>query len=230
MFIYLDDKSTVFPSDYKNLCPVPSVFLIIFILLHTHSKFAAFMFRELFNRLAGLILKPADMWKQLSDREEDQETFFARYFCPLLGLTALAAFTGVLCSRKEFSAEIALKSAIKATTSMIAGYFLAARLLNEVWQIAFRRPSNLRDWYCFTGYASAPMFALHMALALVPEFFFLRVGILYAAFVIWEGATPYLGVREEERLKFTVIVSTLVILAPLAIDYLLFLLMPGLRF
>jgi hypothetical protein len=188
------------------------------------------MFREIFNRLAGLIFKPADMWKQLSGREEDQETFFARYLCPLLGLTALAAFTGVLCSRKEFSVEIALKSAIKATTSMMAGYFLAARLLNELWQVLFRRPANLRDWYCFTGYASAPMFALNMALALVPEFFFLRVGVLYTAFVIWEGAVPYLSVRDDERLKFTVITSTLVIVAPLAIDYLLFLLMPGLRF
>ncbi|MDR1337178.1 MAG: YIP1 family protein [Tannerella sp.] len=187
------------------------------------------MFNDLFNRIAGLIIKPAETWKKLSQGEEEKESFLSRYIYPLIGLIALAAFVGVLFSRKEFSFEIALKSAIKVLISNMGGYFLAVHLMNELWQSLFHRQKDIRLWYCFTGYASAPMFALNIVLALLSEFFFLRAAVLYTAYTVWEGATAYMHVREEERLKFSACASAVIIVTPLAIDYLLFLMMPGLR-
>ncbi|MDR1676285.1 MAG: YIP1 family protein [Tannerella sp.] len=187
------------------------------------------MFNDLFNRLAGLIFKPAETWNKLSQGEEEKETFLSRYIYPLLGLIALAAFVGVLFSRKEFSFEIALKSAIKALISNMGGYFLAVYLMRELWRSVFHRHKNTKLWYCFVGYASAMMFALNIILLLLPEFFFLRVAVLYTAYLIWEGATAYMHVEENERLKFSAFASAIIIVTPLAIDSLLFLMMPGLR-
>jgi hypothetical protein len=187
------------------------------------------MFNNIFNRLGGLIFKPAETWYRLSDTREEKETFLSRYMYPLAGLIALAAFVGVLFSRKEFSFEIALKSAVKALISNMGGYFLAVHLMSELWRSVFHRQRNTTLWYCFVGYASALMFALNMVLALLPEFFFLRAAVLYTAYIIWEGATSYMHVPEEERLKFSAWTSAVIIATPLAIDYLLFLMMPGLR-
>ncbi|MDR2764240.1 MAG: hypothetical protein LBB90_04345 [Tannerella sp.] len=187
------------------------------------------MFNHIFNLLAGLIFRPAEKWKELSGKEEDKETFLSRYIYPLAGLIALAAFVGVLFSRKEFSVEIALKSAIKALISNMGGYFLAVYLMSELWRNVFHRDKNTKLWYYFVGYASAMMFAMSIVLALLTEFFFLRGAVLYTAYIVWEGATAYLHVREEERLKFSTCASAVIIVMPLAIDYLLFLMMPGLR-
>lgn len=187
------------------------------------------MFNNLFNRLAGLIFKPDETWNRLSQEEEDKETFLSRYLYPVIGLITLAAFVGVLFSRKEFSFEIALKSAIKALISTMGGYFLAVYAMSELWQSAFRRHKDTNRWYYFVGYASAPMFAMNMLLALLPQFFFLRAVMMYTAYIVWVGATVYMLVQEKERLRFSACTAAIIILAPLAIDCLLFLMMPGLR-
>ncbi|MDR3267692.1 MAG: YIP1 family protein [Tannerella sp.] len=187
------------------------------------------MFNDIFKRLSGLIFKPAETWEKLSLEKENRETFLSRYLYPLIGLIALAAFMGILFSRKEFDFEIALKSAIKAVVSTTGGFFLGASLIQEIRHGIFHRPKDTALCYGFTGYASAWMFVLSITLSLLPEFSFLRIVVLYTVYLIWEGATPYMHIREEERLKFTAIASAAIILTPLAIDFLLFLLMPGLR-
>ncbi|MDR3262591.1 MAG: YIP1 family protein [Tannerella sp.] len=187
------------------------------------------MYKNIFNRLAGLIFKPAETWEKLSREKEDQETFLSRYIYPLIGLIALAAFVGVLFSRKEFDFEIALKSAIKALVSAAGGFFLGVCLMNEILRGIFYRPKDTKLCCAFVGYASALMFVLNIVLALLPEFFFLRAVVLYTTYIIWEGAVSYMQVEEKERLKFSVFASAVIIVTPLAIDFLLFLLMPGLR-
>jgi hypothetical protein len=188
------------------------------------------MFKNIFQQLSRIVCSPARAWDELGQRDEEQETFFSRYLYPLMGLVALAAFAGVFFSRKEFDLEIALKSSIKALVAAFGGFYVAVYLMNELWMNVFQRQRNVRLWYYFTGYASSPMFALHILLALLPEFFFLRVAVFYTAWVIWVGAVPYMHVTEDERMKFTVLASAVIIVAPLAIDFMLFLLMPGLRF
>ena len=82
----------------------------------------------------------------------------------------------------------------------------------------------------FVGYSSSLMFALNIVLMLLPEFFFLRIFILYTFYIVWEGAGPYMQVEENERLKFVGIATAVILLTPALIEVLLFLLMPGLRF
>ena len=74
------------------------------------------------------------------------------------------------------------------------------------------------------------MFALNIVLMLLPEFFFLRIFILYTFYIVWEGAGPYMQVEENERLKFAGITTVIILLTPAVIEFVLFMLMPGLRF
>jgi hypothetical protein len=187
------------------------------------------MFNGIYKQLSGLIFTPAETWKKLSLEKEDGETFLSRYLYPLIGVIALTAFLGILFSRKEFDFEIALKSAIKALVSTTGGFFLSVYVMKEICADMFHLPKDTKQCYCFIGYASAWMFVLSMLLSLLPEFSFLRIVVLYTAYIVWEGAMPYMHVREGERTRFTVVASVIIILTPLIIDFMLFLLMPGLR-
>lgn len=188
------------------------------------------MFKDLFNRLISLIFKPSETWIKLKEREEDEETFLSRYLYPLIGLIALAAFLGVLFSYKEFNFEIALKSAIKVLISYAGGFFLSVYILNEVWQNVFKRPKDTKLCQSFVGYSSSVMFLVSIVLSLLPEFFFLHAVILYTPYLIWEGAIPYMRVNEDEQVRFSVLGSLIIMLPPIIIGYLLFMMMPGLRF
>ncbi|MDR1332275.1 MAG: hypothetical protein LBK07_09255 [Tannerella sp.] len=177
-----------------------------------------------------MIFKPSEAWTSAPREDDGHEAFLSRYVYPLIGVIALAAFLGVLFNRKEFDFVIALKSAIMELVSSAGGFFLGAWLLGEIWRSVFKRPKDMKLCRYFVGYASSLMFLLRIVLSLLPEFFFLHVIVLYTAYIIWEGAVPFMLVRENEQLKFTIYASLAVMLSPTAIYFGLFLLMPGMRF
>ena len=188
------------------------------------------MYKKNFNTAILLIFKPKEAWAKLKERhEEDSESFLSTYIYPFVGLIALTAFIGVLFTRKEFDVQIALKSSILALLSMFCGFFLAAYLISEILHTYFHRERNIKLCQRFVGYSSSLMFILNIILSLLPEFFFLRFSVLYTIYIVWEGAIPYMDVNESEQLKFVSISTALIIITPLAIEFTLSLLMPGLR-
>lgn len=192
------------------------------------------MFKDLFKCVIALISQPVKAWevlsKEQSDNQENNEKFLSNYIYPLIGLVAIAAFIGVLFTRKEFDVELALKSSVKSFVSALAGFFLGAYILNELWFSIFKREKDMKLIQCFVGYSSALMFVLAIILALLPEFFFLKIFVLYTVYIVWEGAAPYMKVQDSERMKFVGISSAVILLTPSVIEIILVMLMPGLRF
>ncbi|MDR1779382.1 MAG: YIP1 family protein [Tannerella sp.] len=188
------------------------------------------MYRNIFDRLTGLIFKPKETWREIPQGEDEHEAFLCRFVYPVLGLVALAAFVGVFFNRKEFDLVIALKSSIKECVSYGGGFFLGAYLLNEIWGAIFKRQKDIKLCLFFVGYSSSVMYVLSIIMSLLPEVFFLRVLTVYTVYVIWEGAIPFMHVDEGEQMKFTVLASLIVMLSPAIIWLALFLLMPGMRF
>lgn len=188
------------------------------------------MYKEIFKWVIAIISQPGKAWEMLTKKEEDSDEFLSRFVYPLIGLVTAAAFIGVLFTRKEFDVELALKSSIKNLVSSFGGFYLASYLLNEIWQGLFRREKDMKLCQRFVGYSSSLMFALNIVLMLLPEFFFLRIFILYTFYIVWEGAGPYMKVEENIRLKFVGIATAVILITPALIEFVLFLLMPGLRF
>lgn len=188
------------------------------------------MYKEIFKWVIAIISQPGKAWEMLTKKEEDSDLFLSRFVYPLIGLVTAAAFVGVLFTRKEFDVELALKSSIKTLVASFGGFYLSAYLLNEIWQGLFKREKDLRLCQRFVGYSSSLMFTLNIVLMLLPEFFFLRIFILYTFYIVWEGAGPYMRVEENIRLKFVGIATAIILITPALIEFVLFLLMPGLRF
>ena len=187
------------------------------------------MSTDLFKTAISLIFKPSDTWKILNEKHvDDQKSFLSGYFYPFIGLIALAAFVGVLFTRKEFDLQIALKESILLFLSVFGGFFLASYLLNEVWYSLFHRERNMKLCQCFVGYSSSLIYVLNIVLSLLPEFFFMRFFVLYTFYMVWEGAIPYMEVNESEQFKFVGISTLIIVLAPFVIEYMLGRLMPGL--
>jgi hypothetical protein len=187
------------------------------------------MFKKIFKRLIEIILRPGEAWEELSCQEEERGVFLSQFIYPLIGMIALAAFLGILFTRKEFDFEIALKIMLRTVIAVAGGFFLGAYFLHEVWKGVFKQPKDMALCSFFVGYASSLMFLLYIITALLPEFFFLHIFVLYTVYIIWEGAVVYMQVDESERLKFTVIASFIVIVTPFAIEQTLRFLMPGFR-
>ena len=188
------------------------------------------MYKEIFKLMVVIISQPPKAWDMLTKKEEKNDDFLSRFVYPLIGFVTVAAFLGVIFTRKEFDVEMALKSSIKALVSSFGGFYLAAYFLNELWKSIFGREKDMKLWQRFVGYSSSMMFALNIILSLLPEFFFLRVFILYTFYIIWEGAGPYMQIEENVRLKFVGITTAIVLIMPFLIELILYLLMPGLRY
>ncbi len=188
------------------------------------------MYKEIFKWVVLIISQPAKAWEMLSQKEEKDDSVLSRFVYPLIGLLTIAAFLGILLTRKEFDVELALKASIRTLVAAFGGYHLTVYLLNEIWSGLFKREKNVRLWQRFIGYSSSLIFTLNSVLMLIPEFFFLRIFVLYTFYMVWEGAVSYMQINENERLKFVVITTALILIIPYAIQVILFLLMPGLRF
>ncbi|MCD8041478.1 MAG: YIP1 family protein [Tannerellaceae bacterium] len=187
------------------------------------------MFSDIFSWVIQLITQPGKAWRKLADKEETEEQFLSRFIYPLIGLVTIAAFVGILATRKQFDSEVALKSAIVALVSAFGGFFLSAWSLNEIGHALLGRAKNMKQWQRFVGYSSVLMFSLEIVLSLLPEFFFLRIFLLYTFYIMWEGAGPFMQVEEKERLKFVSVSTAVVLLMPAVINYLMVVFMPGLR-
>ena len=187
------------------------------------------MFKNIFNRLKGLIIKPGEAWEELSRQDEKSDTFLSHFIYPLIGIVALSAFLGIFFTYKEFDFEIALKITIRTVIAVTGGFFLGSYLLNEVWKGIFNRSKDIELCRFFVGYASSLIFVLYILTSLLPDFFFLQIFVLYTFYIVWEGSTVYMQVTEDEQLKFTIITSCIVVLTPLIIEQTLRMMMPGFR-
>ena len=179
------------------------------------------MYKEIFKLVVAIISQPGKAWDILTKKEEKDDEFLSRFVYPLIGFVTVAAFLGVLFTRKEFDVELALKSSIRTLVAAFGGFYLASYLLNELWQGLFKREKDMKLCQRFVGYSSSLMFALNIVLMLLPEFFFLRIFVLYTFYIVWEGAGPYMQVEEKIRLKFVGIATGLILLTPWLIEVIL---------
>ncbi|MCC8143582.1 MAG: hypothetical protein LUD02_01215 [Tannerellaceae bacterium] len=188
------------------------------------------MYKEIVRWVFLLISQPAKAWQMLSEKEEDEDAFLTRFMYPLIGLVTAAAFLGILFTRKEFDVELALKASIRSLLSAFGGFYLGSYFMSELWHFFFGYPKDMKRAKYFVGYSSVLIFTVSIVLMLLPEFFFLRIFVLYTAYIVWKGAYYYLQIDEDTRLKF-VGMATLVILAtPWLIEKMLTVFMPGFSF
>lgn len=187
------------------------------------------MYKGILQIVLSLGTSPIPSWKKLAEQDTSNSTdFLNRFFYPLLGLTTLATFVGVLWNQKGFDLESALKSASLTFMTLFAAFFLSAFLLNKLFVYRFKQADNLQHTQYFVGYILSLSYVIDMLTALLPALFFLKFGLLYLPYIVWVGSEYFIPIEEKNRTRFMVCTTFVLIALPWAIEKLFLFLMPRL--
>ncbi|MDR0682909.1 MAG: hypothetical protein LBG15_13835 [Dysgonamonadaceae bacterium] len=188
------------------------------------------MFKQLFILLFQLITKPVPVWERLSEQQKkNNDDFYKSYLFPIIGTIALLSFVGIIISTETFNVQLALKRVILQVMIYGGSFYSVSFVLSSYIFPRFDLPVNKLLAERFTGYSSSLTYIVVMILSLFPSFFFLNLFLLYTVYIIWAGAIEFLKIREAFLMKFTMFTSILILLTPFLIDFLIKLLMPGMK-
>ncbi|MDD4631476.1 MAG: hypothetical protein PHQ77_04445 [Proteiniphilum sp.] len=171
------------------------------------------MWRDIFVTIIQLIVASPIAWKEITKEERSLNSFTGRFFHPLIGIIALAAFVGGLWFAREGGLPGALKNTIVSIVAVYGGFYIVSYTLNEMAP-RFGLVKNPIIYQLFTGYASVVIYLLYIIIPFLSDFFILWLLALYTFYIVQTGAMYYLKVPAGKRLNFTIFASALIILTP----------------
>ena len=81
------------------------------------------MYKEIFKLVVAIISQPGKAWDILTRKEEKDDEFLSRFVYPLIGFVTVAAFLGVLFTRKEF--EVVYPDISRCVRRLLSGFLFA---------------------------------------------------------------------------------------------------------
>jgi hypothetical protein len=180
------------------------------------------MWKRLFILLFGLIAEPDKTWRELSGKQEENNTnFYKSYLYPIFGMIALLSFVGVVTSSDNSDLQTALKTVIKQITVYVGGFYITSFVLTEFIIPRFKEEFDKLSIERFLGYASSLIYAIAIIQSLFPSLFFLQILVFYSVYIIWAGTIHYLNIEENSWVKFTVISCITLLFIPTVINFLM---------
>ncbi len=141
----------------------------------------------------------------------------------MIGLCGLSVFIGSLLLMGwsgPQSFQYAMTQCCAVAVALFAGYFLAAYIINAVGVHMFGLADNMPLAQQFAGYALVVLFLLRIVLGLLPDFWIIAMLLqFYTLYVVWEGCPLMMHVSDKNRLRFTVLVSVLLIVCPSVVEW-----------
>lgn len=183
-------------------------------------------YRALFIRVKNIIVSPSTEWKAIADDELTGVNVVHKFALPLIGLCSLAAFIGTAIYLEGFNAEESLKKALLIFCSLFFSIYVSMAVIYYL-QPRFNLKQNRDLVFKFVTYSSTVIFAVKFVTELFPELFFLKILVLYTAYIVWEGVTPIFNIDEKLKPGFVAITSFLLIAGNYLFFKFLHLLLPG---
>ena len=177
-------------------------------------------YKELFKRVFLLISSPAKAWEEIS-LEEDRRMVMSTFVYPMIAFCGLAVFIGTLIGigLGGQALQIAMTNCCATFVALFGGYFLVVYLTNQYEVKVLKLPSRLGHCYQFIGYAMVMTFVLDIVSGLFPSFLLLHLIFqFYVVYIVWEGAERVMCIEEKKRLFYTIVISLLIIGAPMIIQ------------
>ncbi|MBP1614164.1 MAG: putative rane protein [Bacteroidetes bacterium] len=178
-------------------------------------------YKELFKIALLLISSPAKAWEEIC-LHEDKRRVFTEFVYPMIGLCGLSVFVGSLFANGwggPQSFQIAMTQCCAVAVALFGGYFLAAYAINYLGVRLFGMDNDVLLAQQLAGYSMVVTFLINIVIGLLPDF--TVIGWLlqfYLIYIVWEGVPAVMPIDEKKRLKFTVMVSALLIFCPTIIQ------------
>ncbi len=182
--------------------------------------------KQLILRLKNLVLAPKKEWEVIAREERDGKEAIHQFSLPLIGFLTGASLLGILVNNQGFAVEFALKMALTDFLSAYGSVYLSAVLIHLVRHF-FKWDSSYSQTFLFVGFAFGLTFAIKTITNLFPEFYMLRLLVLYTIYIVWEGVVPVFKIKDQQRHAFAMVCSVIILGIPFLLDYVLKLVIPG---
>lgn len=180
-------------------------------------------YRDLFKIAFLLISSPAKAWEEIRV-EEDRRKVLMGFVYPMIGLCVFAAFLGSLFRHGWGGPEafqIAMRQCCIIAVALFGGYYLTSYIINSVGVKLFGLPDDNGAAQQFVGYALVVAFCAYIIEGFFPTISLILLFLqLYTVYIVWEGVPLMTTIKEEQRLKYTLFTSIIIILCPACISIL----------
>ncbi len=181
-------------------------------------------YKELFNRTRNLIISPKQEWEEIyNDKSSDISSILSTYILPYLGVLSLLTFISHIASHQDYQYASALKQALSMFASFFFGLYITYFItLNIIPNFTIKTSHKNIKLLAFKLIANSSiiLYLIKIAIALIPQIYYLQALGLYSGYLIWLG-TLNLGQFESKdlRIVFTIIVSVLILFVPYFISF-----------
>ena len=183
------------------------------------------MFKQITNIIILLIFYPANAWKKINATGYDNN-IQKDYLLPLILTGVLTTVLGYSFNH-SFDIQAVIKIISVVFLSYYIGFFAAACLIRLFIYKMYDQEIDWKRILHFTGYSFTVVLVINMIVGLIPvDAFFLKVFNLYTVAVVLHGSVV-LGIAEEERSRFAIVATIIILVCPFAVKFLMNLMMPG---
>lgn len=193
-----------------------------------HSSIASFNtimdFKESLKRFWMLVSDTSDTWSRLASQTGNTKAEDFRFLYSLLAINAVSALAGY-----ALNGHTAISCILNAIFSPAAFYatvwilFLVVKKLNDEAGSEVTSSGIFR----FIIYSSALNIVLNSFMLIFPGLFFLWILSLYTIYIVWEGLGSVMLIDDDMRTKPTAITTSIIIIAPALIMFLMHFIIPG---
>ncbi len=177
----------------------------------------------LLRHLIQLILSPTNGWKDLAERDPDPEVLLRRGLYPLMGISAATEFLTLL-----YGSDESMLNVVSTSITDFGAYFLALFLARLVMEISLTKlcdemPTSRRI-YNFINMSVGLMILFRILDNCLPWSLMLFKFLPLYVMLVMSRALDYLNVRKTDDMRFIGLTAGLIVAVPLAIYYLIYLL------
>ncbi len=175
------------------------------------------LYKNISKRIRGLLVTPKNEWELIKEENKSVNSILSDFALPIMAVCAVAAFLGRTLELQVFNLEAALKFATIIFISLFGSIYIVVSILKMAFA-SFKFEKN--ELFALTVYSSSLWYVISLITLLIPEIFFLKIGILYSIYIINSGIGIYLkGNTNGKTVIISLLLFVLVHLIPLIIKY-----------
>ena len=166
-------------------------------------------FTHLFERIKGILLKPADEWPKVASESQSNKQIILYYVLPLAAIAAIISLFAVW-SNTYLGFGLALRFAVLKLVMPILSVVLTAVIVNELAD-TFDSSKNLNNAFKLVAYSYTPALLAAIITSISWTLSWVALFGLYGVYLLWVGLSILMKTPEDKRLVYIIAIVALML-------------------
>ena len=181
---------------------------------------------NLLKLITLLIISPSVGWKDINKYTIPNNILLAKLFYPSLALLSISVFIPFVFGYISLNLQDVVISAMLNFIKYFISLFIVFYVISGIYYDKFKQKNEANKLNNFIALILTILVFFNILRNLMPGFPFFEIFPFYIVYVIYKGLF-YLDIQKQDEVKFVAILSTLVLLVPFGINFVLNLLIPN---